>query len=67
MTIGSWKFHLFHFFFVVESFIALAPLHIQGMNYRLIRYFCCAGLVACIWILALPKEWYEFPPFVLQD
>jgi len=52
---------------MAESFIALGPLHIQGMSYRLIRYFCYDSLVVCIWILALPNKWYEFPPFVLQD
>lgn len=66
MTIGSWKFHLFHFFFMVESFITLAPLRIQGMSYRLIRYFCFDSLVVCIWALASPNKWYEYPPFLLQ-
>lgn len=67
MTIDSWKFHLFHFFFMVESFITLAHVYIQGKSYRLIRYFCCGSLAVCIWILALPTELHEFPTFVLWD
>lgn len=68
MTVDSRKFLLLHFLFVVESFITLAPFHIQGTSYSLISSFCCDNLAACVCISGIAKQVAQASSFfILQN